>query len=142
MHTYKLQGNPQRLCWHPDNKSIFYSHISKPYNKTLISLFSPGKIVEDIIEGIYPSLTHDGKSLMFLDLKDQLWKSCSLNGSQPTVYQKGLPTLQFPSWKTSQEGLFIKHSEENWPIPVVYDIKKQETKSVIDTQALWLTPIW
>ncbi|MCH2206748.1 MAG: hypothetical protein MK132_12870 [Lentisphaerales bacterium] len=139
MQTYKLQGNPQRVCWHPDNKSIYYSNDSA---KPMISLFSPGKVIDDIVQGIYPTLTPDSKKLLYLDLKDQLWKSCSLIGEKSEVFHKGLQSLQFPFWNSSTKGIFIQHGEESWPIPVIYDLNTQEANPITKVKGLWLTPVW
>ena len=141
--TFKINGIPTKLAWHPDGESLYYSHPSKNKDSSIISLLKPEKMINDIIEGHYPVVNHLDKTLIFLDLKDQLWKQCSLQGENVRLFQSGLPKLQFPSFNTQGDQIaFILEDDDHWPVPILYDLELKNSDKITELKGLWLNPIW
>jgi hypothetical protein len=138
-----LPGLAQKVIWHPDGKSLFVSQLNQKSKKTIISLISPNKFTSDIVEGSFPTILSKTKKLLFLDLKEQKWKTSELDGRNVKLFKDGLSKFQFPASSTSESKLLIiLRDEDNQSIPVIYNINTSQYSPVTARPGLWLNPVW
>jgi hypothetical protein len=143
MQTISLEKSPQKVIWHPDGKSLYLATYDHEKKKSVISLISPGKLTDDIIEGAEPIILYKSKKILFLDLKDQKWKICDFDGEDPQLFEKGLERLQYPSINADEsEILMILQDEENRSVPIKYNMEKDSITPLASPKGLWLSPVW
>ncbi len=135
------------LNWLPDGTGIILDvrdsrDMNKPSIDTISRMDLSGKITP-IRSGRNPLLLADGKTILFADPTDNLWKTCDLTGQKVKLLGDGFTGHGFPSLAPDgQRILFIKFDKDAGPKPTIYKIGETTGKSVTDRPGLWAMPAW
>ena len=140
---YTLNHLTSKVVWHPNNKNLYIQSFNEKEKTNEISIFEPGSGMKKILNGVDLIYLKDQNKLLFLDSKDQKWKTASLEGKDINEVSDGLQKLQYPAYgKSSNEILMIKEDKNNMPVPVLYDFLSKSSLRITEKKGLWLTPVW
>ncbi|MCM8538198.1 MAG: hypothetical protein NE334_19805 [Lentisphaeraceae bacterium] len=141
LKKFKVTGTPTKTSW-LDNNTILFSSFNEETQLAEIYLVKTGRAPLKVTEGTYPTSLKNAKDFIYLDMKDQLWKVFNSKTHTSKIYHDGLPKLQFPQVDAKKNKIYmILRDEENWPVPVSFDMTEKTIKTLTKEKGLWLTPV-
>jgi hypothetical protein len=135
------------LSWLPDGSGLILVDrksvdMKKPAIGTICRLDLEGKKTP-IRPGDNPLLLGDGKTILFQDAADGLWKTCDLQGGGVKLFGDGMKNYGFPSLgPDGRRILWMRFGGSDGPAPVVVDIATGAVKEVKHSPGLWSMPAW
>lgn len=140
-------GDYARPTWLPDGRGLLLC-VAQPGNtpgrktNTIARMGLDGEVTT-ILEGQFPTLLGDGKTLLFRDASDGTWKTCDLNGSDVTRYADGLPDYTLPA--ISVDGLrllMLRLHVSKGPEPTILLLGASEGEPATMLGGYWSNPTW
>ncbi len=109
---------------------------------TICRMDMTGKLTE-IRKGDRPVVLKDGKTILFWDQEDDLWKTCDFSGGNVKLFGDGFKSHGAPAPAPDGKRVVMMHyRKDNGPIPVVIDIGKSSGSPITDRPGLWAYPNW
>jgi hypothetical protein len=133
--------------WLPDQSGFVMvtrdnTDMNKPSIDTISRIDMAGNITP-IRKGRDPILMDDGKTILYEDPDEHVFKTCDLAGQNVKLFGDGYPGHGFA--RISPEGkriLLMKFDKQHGPMPLIFNIGETTGKPLTDMPGLWAMPAW
>lgn len=135
------------VSWLPDAKGFVLVRREivawdKPELATIGKMDLEGNFT-DLRKGGDPLLLADGKTILFQEQEDRIWKVCDLEGKNVAAFHGGLKGYGFPSLSPDGKRLaMVKFDPQKGPQPILVGIDDGKEQPLPRLPGLWTTPAW
>lgn len=135
------------LSWYPDGKAVSlvsrrFRGTDQPSEESVARMDLEGNLTV-LRRGGHPAVLADGKSILFQDETDQLWKTCDLEGKNVRPLGDGLARCGFPTVAPDGKRLLVMRFRQGQaPEPLVVDLATFSRTPVPVSGGIWAMPAW
>jgi hypothetical protein len=134
------------FSWLPDQNGFIVDvrksvDMNKPSQEMISRMDLDGKITP-IHGGSQPLLLADGKTILYEDQADRLWKTCDLSGANEKPFGDGFPKHGFPALSPDGKRILFMKFDSTGPKPMIFNLGETAGKPATTQPGLWAMPAW